>query len=83
VVVSKSATAIVKNRRNVTLIASASAPTATGQSQRDAEVAVARAAIQQYRKAVDTAADSFSAQAEAKRYLKQACKERSIPWPSQ
>ena len=38
-------------------------------------------AVLRYHKAADTADDSFSAQAEAKKCLKQACQERTIPWP--
>jgi len=39
-------------------------------------------AVQQYRKAVDTADDSFSVQAETKKCLNRPCEERIIPWPT-
>ena len=40
-------------------------------------------ALPMYRKAVDTADDSFNAQAEAKKCLNQPCEEHFIAWPSQ
>jgi tetratricopeptide (TPR) repeat protein len=46
-----------------------------GQRQRDR-------ALTAYRKAIDTADDSFGAQDEAKKYLKQPFEGRTLSWPS-